>query len=43
MVLLVSGQWFIEKVMSFETTVSVVINLVGGLYFMFLLLRTRIQ
>ncbi|MFS1918014.1 ABC transporter permease [Vibrio sp. 10N.286.55.E10] len=42
-VLLVSGQWFIEKVMAFETTVSVVINLVGGLYFMFLLLRTRIQ
>lgn len=42
-VLLVSGQWFIEKVMSFETTVSVIINLVGGLYFMFLLLRTRIQ
>ncbi|CAK3709996.1 Petrobactin import system permease protein YclO [Vibrio crassostreae] len=31
-VLLVSGQWFIEKVMAFETTVSVVINLVGGLY-----------
>ncbi|PMH12801.1 iron chelate uptake ABC transporter family permease subunit [Vibrio splendidus] len=42
-VLLVSGQWFIEKVMAFETTVSVTINLVGGLYFMFLLLRTRIQ
>ncbi|CDT72447.1 iron chelate uptake ABC transporter family permease subunit [Vibrio coralliirubri] len=42
-VLLVSGQWFIEKVMVFETTVSVIINLVGGLYFMFLLLRTRIQ
>jgi len=41
--LLVSGQWFIEKVMSFGTTVSVIINLVGGLYFMFLLLRTRIQ
>ncbi|WP_434762939.1 iron chelate uptake ABC transporter family permease subunit [Vibrio fortis] len=41
--LLVSGQWFVEKVMSFETTVSVIINLVGGLYFMFLLLRTRIQ
>ena len=42
-VLLVSGQWFVEKVMAFETTVSVIINLVGGLYFMFLLLRTRIQ
>ncbi|MEZ9722662.1 iron chelate uptake ABC transporter family permease subunit [Vibrio splendidus] len=42
-VLLVSGQWFIEKAMAFETTVSVIINLVGGLYFMFLLLRTRIQ
>ncbi|MFS1498091.1 iron chelate uptake ABC transporter family permease subunit [Vibrio splendidus] len=42
-VLLVSGQWFIEKIMAFETTVSVIINLVGGLYFMFLLLRTRIQ
>ena len=41
--LLVSGQWFVEKVMNFETTVSVIINLVGGLYFMFLLLRTRIQ
>ena len=41
--MLVSGQWFIEKVMAFETTVSVIINLVGGLYFMFLLLRTRIQ
>ena len=41
--LLVSGQWFIEKVMAFETTVSVIINLVGGLYFMFLLLRTRIH
>ncbi|MFL7013714.1 iron chelate uptake ABC transporter family permease subunit [Enterovibrio norvegicus] len=40
-VLLVSGQWFIEKVMAFETTVSVIINLVGGLYFMFLLLRTE--
>ena len=42
-VLLVSGQWFVEKVMAFETTVIVIINLVGGLYFMFLLLRTRIQ
>ena len=41
--LLVSGQWFVEKVLAFETTISVIINLVGGSYFLFLLLRNRIN
>ncbi|USD67089.1 iron chelate uptake ABC transporter family permease subunit [Vibrio sp. SCSIO 43136] len=41
--LLVTGQWFIEKVMRFDTTISVVINLVGGTYFIYLLIRNRIQ
>ncbi len=41
--LLVSGQWFIEKVLTFQTTISVIINLVGGGYFMLLLLRNKIN
>lgn len=36
---LVGGQFVIEKLMNFNTTVSVVINLVGGLYFIYLLLK----
>ncbi|MFA0087543.1 iron chelate uptake ABC transporter family permease subunit [Vibrio sp. 10N.261.51.F12] len=41
--LLVTGQWFVEKVLVFQTTISVIINLVGGTYFLFLLLRNRIN
>lgn len=41
--LLVSGQWFVEKVLTFQTTISVIINLVGGSYFMMLLLRNKIN
>lgn len=41
--LLVSGQWFVEKVLTFQTTISVIINLVGGSYFMWLLLRNKIN
>ncbi|MGF1777095.1 iron chelate uptake ABC transporter family permease subunit [Vibrio nomapromontoriensis] len=41
--LLVTGQWFVEKVLVFQTTISVIINLVGGSYFLFLLLRNRIN
>ncbi len=41
--LLVTGQWFVEKVLAFQTTISVIINLVGGSYFLFLLMRNRIN
>lgn len=41
--LLVTGQWFVEKVLTFQTTISVIINLVGGGYFLLLLLRNKIH
>lgn len=40
--LLLSGQWFVEKVLTFETTISVIINLVGGTYFLFLLFKNKV-
>lgn len=40
-VFIVIGQFLIEHVFSFSTTVSIVINFVGGVYFLYLLLRTR--
>lgn len=36
---LVGGQLIAERIMNFSTPISVVINLVGGLYFIFMLLR----
>jgi iron complex transport system permease protein len=36
---LVGGQLIIERFMNFNTTLSVIINLVGGLYFIYLLLK----
>lgn len=41
--LLVTGQYIVEKVLNFETTISVIINFVGGSYFIFLLLTNRIR
>lgn len=38
---LLSGQWIIENVFNFETTLSVVINFLGGIYFLYLLLKTK--
>lgn len=38
---LIFGQFLIEHVLGFATTVSIVINFVGGVYFMYLLWRTR--
>ncbi|MBY5946170.1 iron chelate uptake ABC transporter family permease subunit [Photobacterium rosenbergii] len=40
-VLLVGGQWLIETVFAFDTTISVIINFVGGSYFLFLLMRNK--
>lgn len=36
---MVGGQLIVERVVSFNTTLSVIINLVGGVYFIFLLLK----
>jgi len=36
---LVGGQWIVERVFSFSTTLSVIINFIGGIYFIYLLLK----
>ncbi|MCG3086795.1 iron chelate uptake ABC transporter family permease subunit [Sporosarcina cyprini] len=36
---LVGGQWVVERVFTFSTTLSVIINFVGGVYFIYLLLK----
>jgi len=38
---LVSGQWVVERVFAFSTTLSVMINMAGGVYFLYLLLKER--
>jgi iron complex transport system permease protein len=38
---LVGGQWVVERVFTFSTTLSVIINFIGGVYFIFLLLKER--
>ncbi|WP_028550567.1 iron chelate uptake ABC transporter family permease subunit [Paenibacillus sp. UNC451MF] len=38
-VALVGGQLIVERVFTFNTTLSVIINLIGGVYFLYLLLR----
>src|SRR5690625_6678511 len=36
---LVSGQFLVEKVFTFQTTVAVLINFFGGIYFIYLLIK----
>lgn len=36
---LVGGQWIVERIFTFTTTLSVIINFIGGVYFIYLLLR----
>lgn len=38
-VALVGGQWVVERVFTFNTTLSVIINFIGGIYFIYLLLK----
>ncbi|MDR2273558.1 MAG: iron chelate uptake ABC transporter family permease subunit [Sphingobacterium sp.] len=40
-IFLVMGQFLIEHVLKFSTTVSIVINFIGAIYFMFLLWKAR--
>ncbi|MRX73840.1 iron chelate uptake ABC transporter family permease subunit [Bacillus lacus] len=39
MIALVGGQWVVERIFTFSTTLSVIINFIGGIYFIYLLLR----
>ncbi|WP_099156554.1 iron chelate uptake ABC transporter family permease subunit [Virgibacillus ndiopensis] len=36
---LLGGQFIVEEIFTFETTISVIINFVGGIYFIYLLLK----
>ncbi|WP_404451094.1 iron chelate uptake ABC transporter family permease subunit [Virgibacillus necropolis] len=36
---LVGGQFIVEEIFTFQTTISVIINFVGGVYFIYLLLK----
>lgn len=36
---LVAGMFVVERIFKYETTISVIINFVGGLYFIFIMLR----
>ncbi|MGJ9459491.1 iron chelate uptake ABC transporter family permease subunit [Oceanobacillus sp. CF4.6] len=36
---LLGGQFVVEKVFTFDTTISVIINFIGGMYFIYLLLK----
>lgn len=38
-VALVGGQWVVERVFTFSTTLSVIVNFAGGVYFIYLLLK----
>ena len=40
-VALVGGQLIVERVFTFSTTISVIINFAGGIYFLYLLLKER--
>ncbi|MCM3670192.1 iron chelate uptake ABC transporter family permease subunit [Mesobacillus maritimus] len=38
---LVGGQFIVERVFTFDTTLSVIVNFIGGVYFIYLLLKER--
>ncbi|MCM3317796.1 iron chelate uptake ABC transporter family permease subunit [Rummeliibacillus stabekisii] len=39
LVALIGGQWIVERVFTFSTTLSVIVNFIGGIYFIYLLLK----
>src|SRR5699024_9216675 len=40
-ILVVGGQYLVEHLFNMNTTISILINFVGGVYFIFLLLKSR--
>lgn len=39
MIALVGGQFIVERILNFSSTVSIIINFVGGIYFIYLLIK----
>ncbi|MEK4487508.1 iron chelate uptake ABC transporter family permease subunit [Psychrobacillus sp. FSL H8-0484] len=39
LIALIGGQWIVERIFTFDTTLSVIINFLGGIYFIYLLLK----
>jgi iron complex transport system permease protein len=39
---LLSGEWAVENIFNFSTTLSIVINFIGGIYFLSILLRNKV-
>lgn len=42
-IMLLGGQWIVENLLDFETTISVIINFFGGGYFIFLLANKKLN
>ena len=40
-IFLITGQFFVEHIFGFSTTVSIIINFIGGIYFVLLILKTQ--
>lgn len=40
-IFLIVGQFFVEHIFGFSTTVSIIINFIGGIYFILLILKTQ--
>ena len=40
---LLSGEWIVENLFTFSTTLSIVINFIGGTYFLSMLLRNKVN
>jgi iron complex transport system permease protein len=40
-IFLIGGQFLVEHLFNFSTTISIIINFIGGIYFLFLLMRTQ--
>ncbi|ENZ01842.1 hypothetical protein HMPREF1092_01076 [Clostridium thermobutyricum] len=38
---LLGGQLFVERILNYKSTVSIIINFIGGIYFIFLLVRRK--
>ncbi len=41
--ILISGQWIVENILDFQTTISVIINFIGGGYFLMLLMQQKLD
>jgi len=40
-IFLIGGQFLVEHLFNFSTTISIIINFIGGIYFLFLLMKTQ--